>query len=507
MSVDQLRENIARAFEAIRSEADAKTGRAELDAILAEQRKGWSDLTVVIKSVPATNWPDDAKLRERLAKLVARLGDQNEGEWRHARMMILNLLDKYKRDWSVIPELIRAAPFTGWADDAATTDDAPIDVHDLLDVVVSLITQYVILEEAHQYVIVAAWVIATYVYDRFEHAPQLLLSSPVPGCGKTELLKLLKRLVANPFMTSNITAAALRRAIEANHPTMLLDEAKHLDIFNNSAMQAILNAAHQSEGTSVIYDAAIHANREFSAFTPIAYCRRGTVAIFGQETIERSLVIEMHRHDNRGLKRLKKDDQFPNVYALLLRFARTAKLNLDPELPEQLRGRVADNARPLVSVADAVGDEPGYGRPTVREALVILAGKSRDEDPVVQLLIDIRTIFDRLGVDRIASERKKDDPRPSLIRELLALDDGLWDEYRGSDGKQRPHGLTARELGGLLRRSFRIGPRTIRFSPGPDGTNKGFMRGWFEDAWARYCDAGQPARAAGASNVRRLRNR
>jgi Protein of unknown function (DUF3631) len=166
------------------------------------------------------------------------------------------------------------------------------------------------------------------------------------------------------------------------------------------------------------------------------------------------------------------------------------------------RGQHGRNARPLISIADAIGDPGGSNRrPTLREAVVTLAGASRDEDPAVTLLSDVRAIFDRLAVGRIGSDE--------LIRELIALDDAPWSEWRGPRNDQQPRKLTTRQLA-LLLRPFGIRPRTIWLPATADGkatTAKGYHREWFAAAWARYSDAGEPVRPAGTSVVRRLRDR
>jgi len=54
-----------------------------------------------------------------------------------------------------------------------------------------------------------------------------------------------------------------------------------------------------------------------------------------------------------------------------------------------------------------------------------------DEDPALLLLLDIRTIFDTLGVDRISSAE--------LLEALHALEDSVWLEWRGpNDDQQLP---------------------------------------------------------------------
>jgi Protein of unknown function (DUF3631) len=133
----------------------------------------------------------------------------------------------------------------------------------------------------------------------------------------------------------------------------------------------------------------------------------------------------------------------------------------DPEMPPLLRNRAADNWRVLLSVAD----DFGYGE-DARSAAVTLSANRPDEDPGVTLLDNIRGVFQALGVDRIASS--------ALVEELIGLDDGLWNEWRGPHDDGSPRTLTQGELSRLLR-PFGIRPKTVwpaRRSPSITGLSK-----------------------------------
>ena len=56
-------------------------------------------------------------------------------------------------------------------------------------------------------------------------SPVLGITSPTPECGKTTCLTLLGALVPRACPASNITTAALFRAVEKWQPTLLIDEA------------------------------------------------------------------------------------------------------------------------------------------------------------------------------------------------------------------------------------------------------------------------------------------
>ena len=77
---------------------------------------------------------------------------------------------------------------------------------------------------------VALWILHTYVYDRFTITPRLALMSPVRGCGKTTLLALLDLLVANPYRTDNVTAAAIYHLLDRFPHALLVDEADNLGL-------------------------------------------------------------------------------------------------------------------------------------------------------------------------------------------------------------------------------------------------------------------------------------
>jgi len=63
-----------------------------------------------------------------------------------------------------------------------------------------------------------------------------------------------------------------------------------------------------------------------------------------------------------------------------------------------------------------------------REAALALSREHQDEDAVIELLVDIRKIFDTLGVDRPLGKR--------LVAELCELEEALWSAWGGASGDQ-----------------------------------------------------------------------
>ena len=57
------------------------------------------------------------------------------------------------------------------------------------------------------------------------HSPRLLFTSIDANCGKTRALEVLRPLCLKAVKADDITQAAIYRLVDAEHPTLLLDEA------------------------------------------------------------------------------------------------------------------------------------------------------------------------------------------------------------------------------------------------------------------------------------------
>jgi len=131
-------------------------------------------------------------------------------------------------------------------------------------------------------------------------------------------------------------------------------------------------------------------------------------------------VINMRRDEAKSARRDydEFDPVFPIARELIRKWAQNCVLARDPEMPDQLRNRSADNWRVLLAIADSLGhgDE-------ARAAAIKLCSDRPDEDVGVVLLGEIQTIFLVRGLDRVTSA--------DLVEALLGLDDGFWNEWRG----------------------------------------------------------------------------
>ena len=303
----------------------------------------------------------------------------------------------------------------------------------------------------------------------------LAVSSAEKRSGKTRLLEVLELLVARPWLTGRVTAAVLARKVDAERPTLLLDEGDAA--FNGEkeyaeALRGLLNTGHRRGGKSTV---CVGQGAELSYKDFSTYCAKAIAGIgkLPDTVADRSLPIRLQRRapDERAERFRRRDveeevaplraalEQFDNIPTVVeLEVAR-------PDLPTELDDRAQDAAEPLLAIADrAGGDWPARAR----RALVELhdGREVEDESSGVRLLADIRTVFgDR---DRLATAE--------LLEGLHGLDEAPWGDWYGKP-------LSARKLGEKLR-PYGVHSRTVRFDDGR--TPKGFLREQFEGAWSRY---------------------
>jgi uncharacterized protein DUF3631 len=422
---------------------------------------------------------------QRFAKYFRIFMDKaaQPGERASAERKMDEWLRRHGKKHSDIPSILAQAA----ADDAAAAPPSqpsdprdaasvePIDPHDtVLSLACGAFKTYVALD-SHEYVAMALWAMHTHVFDRYMVTPRLLLTSPVRGCGKSVGLEVLSRLAARPELTDSITAAAVYDSIDRTLCTLLIDEFDNQEISTKAALRAVLNAGYR-KGRKVTRGVGKQ-RRTYRVFAPVAMAAIGILPL---PLMSRSLIFRMKRDDgSRELRRFDLDNtgDLDRVYVQIREWARNVKLNPNPRMPPELRGRDADNWRPLIAIADIFG--PEWGR-IARAAAVLFAQDRREEDVIVLLLHSIREVFDARGIDRITGK--------ALVEALNGLEDAGWSEFSGIKSNRSPHLLRNSELRAMLR-MLDIEARSVwplKGKPG-DHSGKGYYRSDFEAAWRAYC--------------------
>jgi putative DNA primase/helicase len=342
----------------------------------------------------------------------------------------------------------------------------PVNGADLLDALSASIRAHVVMS-AHAAVAAALWVPHTYLLDCFCISPRLAVTSPEKGCGKTTLLDVLSRLVMRPLPTTNATVAAIFRVVEMCRPTLSVDEA---DTFlpQNEELRGLLNSGHRQGGFALRTVGEDFEPRKFSTYSACA------IALIGKlpaTLADRSAAIELRRRrpdEPIEAFRLDRTGHLDQLARQAARWARDSADRIraaDPDIPAGVFNRGADNWRPLLTIADAAG---GEWPARAREAITSAAAENAEQSTRVNLLADIKKIFDEQKVDRLASAE--------LVEALIAIEGRPWAEWRA--GKA----ITTNGLARLLA-PFGIKPDTIRIG---DRTPKGYQLAHFDDPFSRY---------------------
>jgi putative DNA primase/helicase len=318
---------------------------------------------------------------------------------------------------------------------------------------------------------VALWVLFAHAHEAFDVSPILAITSPTKRCGKSLLEQIVGALLPRALTTSNISPAALFRAIEAYRPSLLIDEG---DAFLNFSeeLRGILNSGHTRRGAVVIRcDGDPIVARLFSTWTPkvvaLIGALPGTVA-------DRSVEIRMQRKGKGEVAERFRSSFLAEIDPLCRQAARWAADNLahlktiDPAVPDSLNDRAADNWRSLLAIADLAG---GEWLKRARQAALALSGESdaEGEGHGVTLIGDIVTIFAERDADRLSSIE--------LIEELVKLELRPWNAW--TRGKP----ITPRGLARLLK-PFDIKPKVERLE-GKE-TLRGYMVEDFFSVSSRY---------------------
>jgi hypothetical protein len=357
-----------------------------------------------------------------------------------------------------------------------------IDADVVLKDIFNFIRRFVSLSPS-QARVVALWSVHTHVIDAADATPYLAITSAEKQSGKTRLLEVCELLVANPWLTGRVTAAVLIRKVDAERPSLLLDESDAAFSGEKEyaeALRSVLNTGHRRGGKAscCVGQGAATTFKDFSTFCPKAIAGIGRLP---DTVADRSIPIRLKRaargeHVER-FRRRDVEGQAAKLHVQVEMWSRATIWNLRgarPGLPDVLTDRQQDGAEPLLAIADLVG---GEWPQAARSALIELCAESQagDESIGVRLLADIRDVFKERAVDRI--------PSADLAAALAEIETSPWGEWSKS-GKP----LSAAKLARLLR-PYTIVPHSVRMG---ERTPKGYDLNDFQDAFERYLPPDAP---------------
>jgi hypothetical protein len=359
-------------------------------------------------------------------------------------------------------------------DQADKTQAAPErDGAEVLDDLVAVLDRFVIMPHRSAVHAVALWVAATHAQPAWTNATRLIVTSPLKRCGKSRLLELAAGMVHEPIMTSNISAAALYRTIEAAAapPTILVDEADA--IFGTKVkaeqtedLRSLFNSGYSRELPVIRCVGPLQIPTKFDCYAMTALAGIGTLP----DTItDRAVNVRLERRaPGESVHPYRKRRDGPKLATLRDALAEWITPHVavleDVEPVMDLEDRAADNWEPLLAVADLAGGLwPGWARDAAKR----LTAEHADHDAGggsqnVELLGDVADLWVGRALDFY--------PSADLVRDLRQIPDQSWAE---DDLSQK-------------RLSMILGEFGIRSRPGPGGHLRGYGRSQFEMAFARY---------------------
>jgi hypothetical protein len=330
---------------------------------------------------------------------------------------------------------------------------------------------YMKLEEGLPLVL-SLWNLHTHIYKDFRITPYLWIQSPVRGCGKTTLCKVLHDLSAEAHYTVGISKAALYRIIEARAPTLIMDEAE--GVMSDREMLALVNAGY-SRATGTVLRAYRDGLRSYKVFCPKAIA---SIQPVPHTIVDRAIKIGLQRLlEGDGVVPLHEDDEslgkdlLPEMYEWVSqRRGEIASTYRSPDFsPGFLHVRQADIWRPLFAIAYVLC--PGRLAELQSTAVRLTDEKRRFEQETsteINLLRNCQEVFANL--DNPAKL-----PTEGLLTGLASLPESQWLQ------------LTALELS---RKLLPFGIRPAQHWIG--GRNfRGYARADFLDVFARYLPAPQ----------------
>jgi hypothetical protein len=271
------------------------------------------------------------------------------------------------------------------------------------------------------------------------------------------------------------TPAPVFRSIEATQPTLLFDEVD--TIFGAgkgedpaAQLRGLLNSGHRRGATVARCSGPNQEVHHFPVFAAVAMAGLGNLP---ETLMARSIIVRMRRRaDGENVEPFRvriHGDEGHELGDQLAQWTENVAQTVGeawPELPPGITDRAADVWEPLISIADAAG---GHWPQLARTSCVEMCAVSANRDPSlgVQLLSDLRTLFDEEGQQTLHTV--------DILTYLNGLDEAPWGDLRGKP-------LDPRELAKLLK-TYDVRPADVKIG---GLVRKGYRRSDPHDPWKRY---------------------
>ena len=382
--------------------------RIELLKLLSECGLGWNSLPEFFADkkvntetrLPVVDSNSWKKRCQKVCQLHAAMGSSDrDGPVAHKKL--IEWLTKQPFTWSSDLPAILAADWIfrnplSASGPASQPSGPEVDVFQLTRIVIK---DRVVLPPA-ALIVTTLIALNTHVYNQFARMPQLGVIAATSGRGKTTLITVLQRLVAQPWASKHTTAPAIYRYLR-RYPrsTLLLDEAENQNLLGDPKLRSVIDAAYEGGSIDLVEDGE---SIKIPILAPVIWAIRGSIHDVPSSVLSRGWQIHLERGTPR-IQLTSPDD--PEFFEDLFtaheensKWAATCSLNRKPEIPAELsyEPRLADVCRPLLSIADNLG----HGA-EARAALIELCTTRPLQDHGAQALKDATIVFEALEIDRI----------------------------------------------------------------------------------------------------------
>lgn len=150
--------------------------------------------------------------------------------------------------------------------------------------------------------VLAYFALNTWTFKLFDTVPYLLLESAVPGCGKSTVIRLLDAVSCHSRKASSMSEAVMFRLIDAEGPTLLIDEAETIDGRSEraEALRAIAHEGYKKGGQVPRCEGEGHEVRWFDVYCPKTFAAIGGLT---GALLDRCLVIHMEKAPKSSVRK------------------------------------------------------------------------------------------------------------------------------------------------------------------------------------------------------------
>jgi hypothetical protein len=191
------------------------------------------------------------------------------------------------------------------------------DTEELWTEIWQFIYDHLFLPDKALYDVLTAWVIATWTPEVWTVVPYVFFFGAVAS-GKTRGLEVLHRLAYRGIISSNISSAALYRACEMWHPTLILDETEIYNKTERHDVIGLLNSGYRKGQYAVRVKNTEH-GCELEVFDVFGFKAMAGTEGLAQTLESRSVIIRMIKN-RRKVKLFIDEERANQIRAKLLMY-------------------------------------------------------------------------------------------------------------------------------------------------------------------------------------------